>query len=109
LETVKRIEALFDIARRINGLSVEERLRVRQEQSRALVEDLHAWLSEQRVKLSRSSSVAKPIDNMLKRWDRFAVFLDDGRICLAQGARRSAHDRKLRLRGPRRMLTQYRP
>ena len=35
LEAVKRIDALFDIERTINGLSAEERLRVRQEQSTA--------------------------------------------------------------------------
>ena len=33
LEAVRRIDALFDIERDINGLSAEERLRVRQEQS----------------------------------------------------------------------------
>jgi hypothetical protein len=33
LEAVKRIDALFEIGREINGLSAEERLRVRQEQS----------------------------------------------------------------------------
>jgi len=86
LETVKRIDALFDIERGINGLSAEERRRIRQEQSRPLVEDLHAWLDEQRLKLSRSSSVAKPVDYMLKRWGRFALFLDDGRICLTNNA-----------------------
>ena len=34
LEALKRIDALFDIERGINGLSAEERLRVRQEQAR---------------------------------------------------------------------------
>ncbi len=34
----------------------------------------------------RSATVAKPIDYMLKRWDRFAAFLDDGRICLTNNA-----------------------
>jgi transposase len=33
LEAVKRIDALFDIERSINGLSIEDRFRVRQEQS----------------------------------------------------------------------------
>ena len=37
LEAVKRIDALFDIERDINGLSAEERLRVRQEQSAPLL------------------------------------------------------------------------
>ena len=30
----------------------------------------------------RSASVAQPIDYMLKRWDRFARFIEDGRVCL---------------------------
>ncbi|HSP26840.1 MAG TPA: IS66 family transposase, partial [Saliniramus sp.] len=86
LEAVKRIDALFDIERRINGLSPEERLRIRREESAALVVDLEAWLRDQRSRLSRSSSVVKPIDYMLRRWDRFAGFLDDGRICLTNNA-----------------------
>jgi hypothetical protein len=36
--------------------------------------------------LSRSASVAKPIDYLLKRWDRFAAFLGDGRICLSNNS-----------------------
>jgi hypothetical protein len=36
--------------------------------------------------MSRSASVAEPIDYMLKRWDRFVRFIDDGRICLTNNA-----------------------
>jgi transposase len=86
LEAVKRIDLLFDIERAINGLSIEERLRVRQEQSAPVVAALEAWLRDERSRLSRSASVAKPIDYMLRRWDRFARFLDDGRICLTNNA-----------------------
>jgi transposase len=86
LEAVKRIDALFDIERAINGLSTEERLRVRQEQSRPLVDALEIWLREERSRLSRSASVAKPIDYLLRRWDRFTPFLADGRICLTNNA-----------------------
>jgi hypothetical protein len=86
LEAVKRIDALFDIERDINGQSAEERLRMRKEQSAPLVAALAAWLREQRSRLSNASSVAKPIDYMLRRWDRFARFIDDGRICLTNNA-----------------------
>ena len=86
LEAIKRIDALFDIERGINGHSAEQRLRVRKEQSAPLVAALEAWLHEQRPRLSRSSSVAEPIDYMLRRWDRFARFIDDGRICLTNNA-----------------------
>jgi hypothetical protein len=47
---------------------------------------LEAWLREERSRLSRAASVAQPIDYMLKRWNDFARFLDDGRICLTNNA-----------------------
>ena len=94
LEAVKRIDVLFAIEREINGLSADERHRARQERSRPLVRGPpHVWLGEQRVRLSRSATVAKPIDYMLKRWDGFAAFLDDGRACLS---RITAAERALR-------------
>ena len=40
----------------------------------------------ERAGLSRHSPVAKAMDYMLKRWDRFARFIDDGRICLSNNA-----------------------
>jgi len=86
LEAVRRIDALFDIERGINGQRVEERLRVRREQSAPLLAALESWLREQRARLSNSSAVAKPIDYMLRRWERFARFIDDGRICLTNNA-----------------------
>ncbi len=86
LEALKRIDALFAIEREINGLSADERHRVRQERSRQIVEDLRTWLGEQRLTLSRSATVAKPIDYMLRRWYGFAAFLDDGKACLSNNA-----------------------
>jgi transposase len=86
LEAVRRIDALFDIERAINGMSAEERLRVRKEQSASLLTALEVWLRDARSRLSRSASVAEPIDYMLKRWDRFARFRDDGRVCLTNNA-----------------------
>jgi transposase len=86
LEAVKRIDVLFDIERDINGGSAEERQRVRREQSAPVLAALEAWLREERSRLSRSASVAKPIDYMLKRWQRFARFIDDGRVCLTNNA-----------------------
>jgi transposase len=86
LEAVKRIDMLFDIERGINGLAADERLHVRQKDSAPLVTALEAWLRDHRSRLSRSASVLKPIDYMLKRWDDFTRFLDDGRICLTNNA-----------------------
>jgi transposase len=82
LEAVRRLDALFEIERAINGRGADERRAVRQEKSKPLLEDMHAWLLRERENLSRSSEVLKPMNYMLRRWDDFARFLDDGRICL---------------------------
>src|SRR6202166_1986842 len=86
LEAVRRIDALFEIERSINGQSAEQRRAVRRELSAPLVADLESWMREQRAKLSRGNEVAKAMEYMLKRWTAFTRFLDDGRICLSNNA-----------------------
>jgi transposase len=86
IEAVQRIDALFAIEREINGLSASQRLAVRAERSRPLVDALAAWLRDQYARLSAKSATAKAIDYMLKRWPAFTRFLDDGTICLSNNA-----------------------
>jgi transposase len=86
LEGVRRIDAIFAIERDINGKSADERLSVRQALSRPLVEDLHAWMIENRAKLANKNPVAKAMDYMIKRWSGFTRFLEDGRIDLSNNA-----------------------
>jgi transposase len=86
LEAVRRIDALFEIERSINGQSAEQRQAVRQEKSAPLAADLESWMRDERAKFSRGNDVAKAMDYMLKRWPAFTRFLDDGRICLSNNA-----------------------
>jgi hypothetical protein len=86
LEAVQRIDALFDLERGINGKDPAERLAVRQELCAPLMTELHAWLTAQLARLSRSHDLAKAINYMLRRWDAFTRFLDDGRVCLTNNA-----------------------
>jgi transposase len=72
LEAVKRIDAVFDLERAINGLPANQRL--------------HAWMTAERAKLSKHAPVAKAMDYMLTRWERFTPFLKDGRVCLSNNA-----------------------
>jgi transposase len=86
VEAVRRIDAIFDIEREINGRPIEERLAVRRERVASLVVELEGWMRTERAKLSRHSEVGKAMDYMLKRWATFARFLHDGRICLTNNA-----------------------
>lgn len=86
IEAVRRIDALFAIEREINGKPPDERLRVRCERSKPLIDDLERWLRAERKRLSSKSPLAKAMDYSLKRWDAFTRFLDDGRICMSNNA-----------------------
>ena len=85
-EAVRRIDAIFNVERTINGLPAGQRLAVRQAQVALLVTDLEAWTRGVRGSMSRHAEVAKATDTMLKRKETFSGFLGDGRICLTNNA-----------------------
>jgi transposase len=86
IEAVRRIDAIFDVEREINGLSAAQRYSIRQVRVVPLVASLEQWMRAERGRLSRHADVAKAMNYMLKRWDAFTRFLDDGRICLTNNA-----------------------
>jgi transposase len=86
IEIVRRIDALFDIERSINGHGAEQRRAIRQALSAPLVANLEVYMRAQCAKLSRGHDLAKAINYMLKRWPSFTRFLDDGRVCLSNNA-----------------------
>ena len=83
---MRRIDAIFDAKRTINGLPTDQRLSVRQKHVAPLAADLKTWMRAARAKVSRHADVAKAMDDMLKRWDTFSRFTTDGRICLSNNA-----------------------
>lgn len=60
LEAVRRLGALLEIERAINGRSADQRRAVRQEKTKPLLGDMHAWLLCERETLLRSAEVLKP-------------------------------------------------
>jgi transposase len=85
-EAVERIDALFAIEREVNGVTPQERVRIRDERSRLLVITLGSWLREQRARVSKNSDTGKAIDYSLKLWAALTRFLDDGRLCMSNNA-----------------------
>ena len=83
------VDALFDIERAINGRTPPSVSRCASELSAPLMAELHAWLKAQLAKLSRNHDLAKAINYMLRRWDAFTRFLDDGRVCLTNNCGRA--------------------
>src|SRR3712207_5610023 len=67
VEAVRRIDAVFEAERAINGLPAERRLAVRQRHVPPLVAELEAWMRESRDRLSRHNTVAKAMDYKIGR------------------------------------------
>ena len=74
------IGALYDIEAAVRGSCPEQRLQVRQTQSKPIVETLHAWLTEQLATLSKKSITADAIRYALNQWQALTRFTDDGQI-----------------------------
>jgi transposase len=86
LEAVRRIDGIFAIEREINGSDADTRRAVRQDRVKPLVDGLHVWMKEQRTRVSGKSHIGKALHYMLTRWDAFARFIDDGRVCVSNNA-----------------------
>jgi transposase len=85
-EALERIAALYAIETAIRGRSAEDRVAVRQAQSKPLVEALKTWLEAELARVSGKSVIASAIRYGLKHWDGLVRFLDDGRIELDTNA-----------------------
>ena len=74
------ISQLYDLERDARHLSADERLQIRQSQSKPLAEAFHAWMMLHRQKVTDGSATAKALDYSLKRWTALTQFLDDGQL-----------------------------
>lgn len=81
-QALELIARLYDIERQVQDTDSQERWRIRQDQSRDVIDELHHWLNSQRTKVPEGSATAKAIDYSLRRWAALTRFLEDGRLPL---------------------------
>ena len=62
-EAVRRIDAIFDAERAINGLPAPQRLLVRQDKVAPLVAELEAWMRAAWARMSRHAEVARAMEH----------------------------------------------
>lgn len=79
-EALRRIGALYAIEARIRGRPPDERCRIRQAESRPLLDALQAWLRSTMETLSRKSDTTAAILYALNRWQAMVRYCDDGII-----------------------------
>jgi hypothetical protein len=74
---IGRIAWLYRIESDVRNLSCEQRLQMRQERSKPLWEELHAWLRLERGRVPDGSAISRAIDYSLNHWAGLGRFLID--------------------------------
>jgi transposase len=83
---VTLVAKLYEIEREIKGLDAESRYRARQQHAKPIADELHEWLTSQRLKLAKADATAKAIDYSLGRWRALTRYLDDGEVPIDNNA-----------------------
>ncbi|MBV2180601.1 MAG: IS66 family transposase [Castellaniella sp.] len=79
-QALESIGGLYAIERELKDLSLEERLRQRQQVAKPLADKYHEWMLAQRQKVPEGSGTARALDYSLKRWVALTRYLDDGML-----------------------------
>ena len=79
-EALRRIAELYAIEERIRGRPPDERRRIREAESRPLVEAMKTWLEAQLARISAKSPLAGACRYGLRHWGGLGLFLEDGRV-----------------------------
>ena len=85
-EALERIGQLFAIEARIKGQAPQQRLALRKERSRPLLDELHAFLEHALGQISKKSRLAGAIRYSLTRWKALCRYTEDGRLEISNNA-----------------------
>ena len=77
---LEQLTHIYEIEREVKELSAEQRLAVRRERTKPLLDALHEWMTLQRRKVPDGSATARALDYSLKRWAALVRFVDDGQL-----------------------------
>jgi transposase len=80
LAIVEKIAEIYEIESQIRGLKPEQRLKVRREKSKGLVDELFVGLNKAYKQLPNKSSTSKAIKYALNNETALRRFLDNGNI-----------------------------
>ena len=79
-EARKRIGELFDVEARIQDLPYEDKQRIRQEESRPILEDFWTWVGETLAAPSANEELTKALQYVRNQKEGLERFLEDGRL-----------------------------
>ncbi|NKB59018.1 MAG: IS66 family transposase [Alphaproteobacteria bacterium] len=77
-EAIKRIATLYGVEKEVRGQSPDQRVKIRQRQSKPIFDDLESWLHAQLTRISGKSPLAGAIRYALTRMKKLRPYLDHG-------------------------------
>lgn len=77
-EALRRIAELYAIEEQCRGQSPDQRLLLRQELARPLLDDFEQWLRAKLLTLSTQSDTTKAINYLLNQWQALIYYCSDG-------------------------------
>ena len=75
---LEQIGKLYGVERQAQGLDAAQRLALRQQHSRPILDALQQWMQLQRQQVHDGTAIAKALDYSLKRWAALTRFADNG-------------------------------
>jgi len=79
-EAIEMVRALYAVEKQGRNASIEERLRLRHEQSAPMVAELHGKLFGWKEQLLPKHPMAEAVNYALGHWEELNVFLSDGAV-----------------------------
>lgn len=79
---LEQLRKVYEIERHARQVSPPQRLEMRQQLARPILDALHDWMVLQRQKVAGNSATAKALDYSLKRWVALTRFLKDPQLPL---------------------------
>lgn len=81
-QALRQIQALYAIETEIAGKPIDQRLAIRHQHSKPLLETFHDWAMAQRRRLSGKTPLGKAFQYSLSRWDALTRYTEDGRLSI---------------------------
>uniref|UniRef100_UPI0039A3C0E9 IS66 family transposase n=1 Tax=Thaumasiovibrio sp. DFM-14 TaxID=3384792 RepID=UPI0039A3C0E9 len=75
-----KIQKLYALETRLKGSTAEERLMARQTEAKPILDDIHHWLTTQKV--VESSALGKAIKYTRGQWPKLIRYIDDGHLSI---------------------------
>ncbi len=75
-----KIQKLYALETRLKGKSAEEKVAERQEVAKPMLDDLHKWLTSQKV--VESSQLGKAIKYTVGQWPKLIRYVEDGHLSI---------------------------